>query len=303
MTTPDNKALFSDHLEALRHTLIRILILIASGTTISFFFYSTIISFLISPLITKTNSKTATWIEERIEHIHLKNNSETTLTYQLPDNFIDIIKMSPNVKQFGQNIQIPSKESLTYTQTVSTQGLFVLGPLEGMLIALKISLWVGIVLTSPLWLFVLLQFIAPALHGHEKRLILPFLLISLVLMIIGGCFAFKVTIPLANEYLSAFNQAIGINLWSLKNYLDYTFVLLFANSLAFEFCVIGIFAVHLGVVSYEKLRAHRRWAIVLAFVMGAILTPPDVFTQLMLAIPLMIFYELIILYARFRKLN
>lgn len=292
-----------DHVEALRHTLIRIFAIIICGVIISFFFSDAIISFLTSPIFQIKTSSMTTLTEERIEYIRLKNNSQNSLPYQLPKHFIDIVQMSPEIKEDEHNtLLIPSGAWLTYIQPINTTQLVILGPLEGILIALKTSLWVGLVATSPFWLFVLLKFITPALYKHERRLIIPFLFISLVFMVIGGLFAFHVTIPFANDYLSSFNGVIGINLWSLEHYLDYTFFLLFANSLAFEFCVIGIFAVHLGLISKETLSSHRRLAIVLAFIIGALLTPPDVFTQFMLAIPLIILYETVILYARFKNI-
>lgn len=304
MTALDDKALFWEHVEAFRGTLFRMLAIIVLGMMLSFFFYIPIITFLTSPLINTKTAPAATWVEERIEHVRLKNNDNKTLIYQLPNNLIDILDMSPDIEKFDHNLlHIPSNAWLIYTRTVNPAQLFMLGPLEGMSIAFKTSLWVGALATSPLWLLILFQFIDPALHGHERRLIIPFLLSSLVLMAAGGLFAFKITIPLANEYLSSFNQAIGINLWSLEHYLNYSFFLLLANSLAFECCVIGIFSVHLGIVTGEGLRSHRRVAIVLAFVMGAFLTPPDVFTQLMLAIPLIMLYEIVILYASLKKLT
>lgn len=303
MTASHDNASLEDHVEALRHTLIRIFIIITCGIILSFFFSNAIISFLTSPAAQIKTSSILPLKEERIEHIRLKNNSNTTLTYQLPNHFIDIVQMSPEIEKGEHNILlVPSGSWLTYIRPVNATQLVLLGPLEGMLIALKTSLWVGVVATSPFWLFVLLQFITPALYIHEKRLIVPFLFISLVFMTLGGLFAFHITIPIANEYLSSFNQAIGMNLWSLEHYFDYTFFLLFANSLAFEFCVIGIFAVHLGVITTEMLSSHRRLAIVLAFVIGALLTPPDIFTQFMLAIPLIILYETVILYARFKNM-
>jgi sec-independent protein translocase protein TatC len=303
MTANDSKSLFWEHIEALRQTFIRILALIATGTILSFFFYNAIISFLTSPLIkAKLSRPSVHWTEERIDHIRVKNEDDKTLIYQFPNDLIEIIQMSANIEKLEPNsLLIPPKAWLIYTQPTNAAQLIVLGPLEGMLIALKTSLWVGIVTTSPLWLFVLFQFIVPGLHDHEKSLILPFLLTSLILMGVGVFFAFYVTIPLANEYLSSFNQAIGINLWSLESYLNYTFFLLSANALAFEFFVIGIFGVHLGIVKEKWLRSHRRLAIVIAFIMGAFLTPPDVVTQLLLAIPLIILYEMIIVYARLRN--
>ncbi len=301
-TESSEHAPFWEHVNALRSTILRIMTLIALGMVLSFFFYSTIISFLTSPLNKERSAATLASTEERIEHIRLKNDGPKILTYQLPHNLIDITQMSPNIERIGlKTLLIPPESWVTFTQPINSTQLVVLGPLEGMLIAFKTSLWVGALVTSPLCLLILFQFISPGLHAHERRLVIPFIMTSLTLMLMGALFAFNITIPLANQYLSSFNQAIGINLWSLEHYLDYTFFLLFASSLAFELGVIGIFAVHLGIVSAEKLRSNRRIAILMAFVIGALLTPPDVFTQMMLAIPMILLYEIVILYARFKN--
>lgn len=186
------------------------------------------------------------------------------------------------------------------TSPLKLQGkeLLLFGPLDGILIALKTSFWVAITASSPIWLLVIMQFVAPALRREEKRLILPFILTSIIFIAIGMGFAFFLTIPFANSYLSSFNEGIGTNMWSLSNYLDYTLFLLLANGVAFELCVLGLFAIHLGIVTTDQLSAGRRYAILAAFILGALLTPPDVLTQLMLAVPLVILYEGAILYSR-----
>jgi sec-independent protein translocase protein TatC len=188
--------------------------------------------------------------------------------------------------------------------TVEIQkGLIVLGPLDGFLTALKTSFWVGLVATSPLWTFSIMRFIAPALQPKERRWMFPFVAFSIVFMSLGFAFSYFITIPLANEFLSSFNEEIGINMWTLSSYLDYTLILLLSNALAFEISVFLLFLVHYGAISATKLSKLRKYAIVAIFILSAILTPPDIFTQLMLAIPLMIIYELAILYAKIRTLD
>ena len=165
---------------------------------------------------------------------------------------------------------------------------------------MKLCFWIALVGTSPIWIFFVLQFVAPALKGREQRLVIPFLLLSLTFLLLGSLFAFFVTIPIANEYLYAFNQGIGINLWTLSNYLDYTLIVLLANALGFELCVLLFFLVHFRFVSAQTLKEKRRLMVVCAFAVSAILTPPDILTQIMLALPLIGFYELSILYANIR---
>lgn len=183
----------------------------------------------------------------------------------------------------------------------NTPQLVLLSPLEGILMAFKVSFWIALVITSPIWLFVILQFVLPGLKKREKNIAISFAIATIAFATTGLIFAFYITIPLANEYLLSFNQNIGLNLWSLEHYLNYTLFLLIANAFAFELGAIGIFGVKLRYISLEMLVSKRRHAIVGAFVLGALLTPPDVLTQLLLAFPLIALYEGLILYARVIK--
>ena len=132
-------------------------------------------------------------------------------------------------------------------------------------------------------------------------LLFPFLSLSLLFLFAGFLFAFFLTIPIANHYLMSFNEEIGVNLWAFANYLDYTIILLLAHGLAFEICVVLLFLVHFGFLTAEKMRAKRSFFAVGAFILSAVLTPPDVLTQLMLAFPLIFLYEVAIFYAFLRE--
>jgi sec-independent protein translocase protein TatC len=117
-----------------------------------------------------------------------------------------------------------------------------------------------------------------------------------------GCgVAYYLTIPLSNQYLMVFNASIAQNMWGLSEYLDYTFTLMLAHGFAFECGVLLFICVHLGILKASTLVSYRRYAIFGAFVLGALLTPPDVFSQVMLALPLIGFYEIAIWYAKSRN--
>lgn len=289
---------FWTHLEELRNTLLKMLTVIASGILVCFFFYNSLINILIAPLNTKSDLPL---YEERLEYNRISNFQNHPQKFILKEGDSALLDLSEGVTSTDiHTYEIAPQGKLMISHVLpKQQALVILNPLEGFLTALKVSIWVGVVVTSPLWLWMAMQFIIPALRFSEKRLLLPFLITSLVFIFAGCCFTFFVTIPIANAYFSTFNQSVGVNLWSLSHYMDYTLFLMMANGLAFELSVIGIFGVHLGVLSVEMLVRQRRVAIVLAFVIGALLTPPDVLTQLMLAIPLIILYEGLIVYARY----
>lgn len=181
--------------------------------------------------------------------------------------------------------------------------LMILGPLEGISIALKISLWGGIALAAPFWAYFLVQFALPGLHSHERNILIPFALLSIIAMGLGALFGYTVVLPLSNAFLMQFNQPLGINFWSLEQALDYTIVLVLANMIAFELMAILFLLTHYGWISSEQLRSQRKKAIVIALTLGAILTPPDVLTQVLLAAPLIACYELAILYAKKSQLR
>lgn len=305
MRKMDNRevyALFWDHVEELRRTFIRVLLVIAFGVALSFYFYEYTLSFLTLPLVPQSVPSLQ---EERLEQFRIANTSQILQTYILPHDANLAAELPQEIERINAaTYLIPPGSSLLFAKPIpSSPSLTVLGPLEGMFAALKASVWIGAAATSPIWIFILFQFIFPALRQEEKRLIWPFIISSFACMAAGCTFALTVAIPFANAYLKAFNEAIGANIWTLTNYLDYTLFLILANSLAFELCAIGIFAVRLGMVTAEGLAAKRRLAIVIAFIIGALLTPPDVVTQIMLAIPLIVLYEAVIIYARLRKKN
>jgi sec-independent protein translocase protein TatC len=182
-----------------------------------------------------------------------------------------------------------------------TQALVLLGPTEGLGTIFKLAFWVSLVATSPLWLFLLLRFIAPGLQQTEKAFVLPFLGLSLLALFGGILFAWIFTLPIANSVLRQINAGIGTDLWSLGHYLDYSVILLLGNALAFEGAVLVFFLVHQGYLTPDGMRRCRRHVIVGTLFMSAVLTPPDVFTQLLLTIPLLCLYELSILYAVWRQ--
>lgn len=182
---------------------------------------------------------------------------------------------------------------------IQNEQLKIFGPLEGMAITLKLSLYSSIALTSPFWLYLILAFIAPALQ--TPRFLLRFWALATTLFFSGLAFAWTITIPCAIHFLKAFNDEIGDNLWGLSQYIDFTIILLLANGVAFASTSILAFLVHFGTITATQLSNKRRHAIVAIFILSAILTPPDVFTQFLLAIPLMGLYEAVIFYARTRS--
>jgi sec-independent protein translocase protein TatC len=179
--------------------------------------------------------------------------------------------------------------------------LFLFSPAEGFIAVFRLSFWLGLLGSSPFWLGSLIRFFLPGLRGSEKKWLPAFILLSILFIGIGMFLCLIGTLPLATEYLFTFNQTIGSNLWGFGAYLDFVLMLLFAHGCAFEMGAVLFFLIHIGAISGETLAKKRRHAIVASLIIGAVLTPPDVLTQLCIALPLMGFYECAILYSYFTR--
>ncbi len=282
-------ATFWQHAEDLRRTLLRIIFVVSLGFIASFLFYKPLIQYLIQPAAPK-----GLHILE-VKQKRLSNPGRETV-YRLSSSE-QILEKSDKITEVEPGCYLmPKGESLLLSYT-ETDTLKIFSPLEGMVATLKITLWSAIALTSPIWLYMILTFVAPALKRETSRLLPAFWLLATSLFFAGLSFAWSITIPWANHFLAAFNQDVGENLWGFSLYLDYTLTLLLATGLAFESASVLLFLVHFGKLTANHLKKKRRHAIVAIFIISAILTPPDVFTQILLAIPLMGLYEGVIFYA------
>lgn len=155
------------------------------------------------------------------------------------------------------------------------------------------------IIAAQIWIF-----IAPGLYKNEKHAFLPFLVATPVLFFMGGAFVYYLVLPVAWEFFASFEQvADGENLAieiepKVNEYLSLVMRLIFAFGLSFELPVVMTLLVRAGLVSTETLRNKRRYAIVIAFVAAAILTPPDPLSQIGLAIPIILLYEVSIFTGR-----
>ncbi len=160
---------------------------------------------------------------------------------------------------------------------------------------LKISLISGVVGALPVVFYQMWAFIAPGLYQREKRAIIPLILTSIVLFLIGGGFCFVVVLPIALKFLIGFAGDLIINYITIGSYISFAGLLLLAFGFGFQMPILAYFLGRMGIVSAPFLAKGRRYAIVLILVVAAIITPPDVFTQVLLAAPLYILYEVSII--------
>ncbi len=189
----------------------------------------------------------------------------------------------------------------TLLAPLKVETLYLFGPLEGFTLALKIAFWGGVTLSSPLWLYFLLRFFLPALGRQEKKLILPFLILSCLCVLGGVFFAYTITLPCVSSYFLQFNAGIGENLWGLQETVHLALGLILAHALVFELYVVLLFLIHFGLISHVFLKKGRKGVIVGIFILAAILTPPDVLSQLLLAFPMLLLFESALFFARIKS--
>ena len=157
---------------------------------------------------------------------------------------------------------------------------------------LKVSLLAGLMLASPIVIYQFWMFVSPGLYKHERRLLMPIVLISTVFFVGGALFGYFVVFPYGFKFFLGFANENIKALPSMKEYLGLSAKLLLAFGLVFELPLVITFMAKLGLVTVPFLRKNRKFAILIFFVGAAMITPPDVVTQIMMAIPLMALYEL-----------
>ena len=163
---------------------------------------------------------------------------------------------------------------------------------------IKLAFFVAVFIAMPLILYQLWAFVAPGLYRHEKKLALPILLSAMVLFYVGCAFAYFLVLPAVFAFMTSVAPAGVAVMPDIGRYLDFVLVLFLAFGLCFEVPVVLIILVTLGVVTPAQLVKGRAYAIVGAFIVAAVLTPPDVMSQMMLALPMCVLYEVGILAAR-----
>jgi sec-independent protein translocase protein TatC len=163
---------------------------------------------------------------------------------------------------------------------------------------LKTALLCGLMVASPVILYQFWMFVAPGLYSREKRLLLPIVFLSTLFFVGGALFGYFIVFPFGFEFFLSFATETIRPMPSMKEYLGFASKLLLAFGLVFELPLVITFLARLGVVNVAFLKKYRKYAILLFFAGAAILTPPDVVTQLFMALPLMLLYEISIVGAR-----
>ncbi len=162
---------------------------------------------------------------------------------------------------------------------------------------LKIALVLSIFVTAPITFYQIWAFITPGLYQHERKLFLGFFFASLILLFSGAAFAFYAVFPMIFSFFLSFSSDTIQAMPAIKEYLTLVLKLLFAFGASFQVPIIVIALVRLDIMDVASMAAKRRYVIVWAFILSAILTPPDIISQIMLALPMYVLYEIGLLLA------
>ena len=230
---------------------------------------------------------------------HAKSSGLLRAALALPegkrDAFLKALEVPADLKR-----QVTALVKTAPSPEVDNRGnlklMSALKPTETFMLSMKLSFFAGIILAFPLLLMFVLQFVLPGLHANEKRVMWPAMAVGFGLFIAGVLFAYYGVLPRALTFFYEWSGSLGVsNDWRIGEYISFAtqFTLLFG--LSFELPVVVMVFVKLGLLSYETMSRTRSYAILAIFVTAAVLTPtPDVFTLLLMALPMIILYEICI---------
>ena len=202
------------------------------------------------------------------------------ICYSLKDSIFNILA-APLLKM------MPAGGSLIFTSVA-----------EAFFTYMKVAFIAGLILTSPFILYQIWAFVAPGLYQKEKRYVFPFVFSGSFFFALGILFGYFVAIPVGFKFLLGYATDFIKPMPSMNEYLSFSIKFLLAFGLVFEFPVVLVFLARIGVVNAKMLARQRKYAILLIFIFAAAMTPPDLISQVLMALPLMGLYELSIFFSK-----
>ncbi len=183
---------------------------------------------------------------------------------------------------------------------IKNPSLVFLAPAEALWMHLKVSFVAGLLLSLPVTLYQLWKFVSPGLLLKEKKYIAPFIVTASLLFLTGASFCFLFVLPFAMSFLLTYKTASMTPMLSVGSYVDFCLKFILSFGAVFELPIVIVLLTRMGIVTPKTLAKHRKYAILLAFVIAAVLTPtPDAFNQTLMAVPIIVLYEAGILVSRF----
>jgi len=293
---------FWEHLADLRKVLIRSCIVVGVALVICLSFADKLVQVLEYPL----------------RHIELFEKPRPTVSFQigstqlgpyvvsreqfagLPEGATPHAVFQVGVAQVGQEQVATLKLLPALADSVTNSTLRIrlhnFGPVEAFFIAFHVSLYAALILSAPFWMYFIGSFIMPALEIRERQAIFPWVGWSLLLFLLGVIGTYFVLLPVSLRASVAYSDLLGFDGydWRADEYISFVTHFIFGMGLGFQFPIIVLFLVKIGMVTHKQLAHFRRHVFVLSFILGAILTTPEVITQVAMAIPLYLLYEICI---------
>lgn len=200
---------------------------------------------------------------------------------------------------FSNHIIELIKGSLLQSNQVS---LIATSPLEYVYAKLKIGFLIALIFTFPLIIYETLVFIKPGLNLKEKKLIRKFLPFSLLLFLTGLAFSYFILLKIGIWFLAKISIEAGIeNLWTITKFISFIFMTSIALGLIFQLPLLLLILFKLNIVTLDMLKTKRKYALILIFILAALITPPDIITQILVALPMICLYEFSILTIRLNR--
>ena len=242
------------------------------------------------PTVTITPSTIATKLQERLEDA--AKIADTKLSLILEEAASAAKELSQSLKKEDANASSLAPDSKFIGQITTHQvgGAFF--------VALKVSFFAGLLGAMPFILYQLWLFVAPGLYNNEKKMAIPFVAGGSLMFFIGVMFAYYVVTPFGFQFLITFGAFLYTPLINIEDYVGFFTKIMFGFGVAFELPVFAYFLALLGLITDQTMKDFFKYAVVIIFVAAALLTPPDILTQLLMAAPLIILYGVSILIVR-----
>ncbi len=257
---------FLDHLEELRWRLLKSLAAVLVGAAICYIYSDELVKLLTVPY------------EDAVRRLDTTHSSGVLGAIQRSVGALigEVEKSAPI-----QTESLPEGRQLQALKVMTT-----------FFVPLQIALLGGLVLALPVIFYQLWQFVAPGLLSREKRLMLPIVGLSVLCFAVGALVAYSIVLPLGLHFFLALEPPNTAARWALGEYVSFVLRLILGFGLVFEMPVLTFFLSRIGVLTADYLRRVRRYALVAVFVLAAVFTPPDPISQIMMALPLLVLYEI-----------
>ena len=266
-TSPTNMA-FLDHLEELRWRILKALAAVFVGAIFCFVFSDPIVKILTRPY------------EEAVFSLEAQRSSNAV---QAVENLVR--------KWFDlPNAELEPVQELT--ELPPARRLQALKPMTYFYISLQIAFIGGLILALPAVFYQVWRFIAPGLLSREKRLMIPIISFSVFCFSIGALIAYWIVLPLGLRFFLALEPPDMTSQWAVDEYIGFVLRLIMGFGIVFEMPVMTLFLAKIGLLTADRMRSIRRYAVVGIFLLGAIFTPPDPISQILMVLPLLVLYEI-----------